>query len=254
MKFTVDTAAQILTTEEKQIPLYSIEAFHILSENWLKIGWNAHYHYTFTWLGCPVLQLPEDLIRLQEVIWELKPDVIIETGVAMGGGLLFYASLCHLLGKGRVIGVEVDLRPHNKMLLQSHPLAKYLTLIEGGSTKAKTLSQIKISKEENVFVILDSNHCKRHVLKELEAYSHFVTPGSFLVVTDGIKRQLADVPRGKKHWSWDNPSNAVEEFLALHPEFTLELPKRNYNRSSIAETVTHFQSGWLRKLKNENRS
>ncbi len=244
MKYTVDTAAQTLTTEEGEIPLYSTEAFQILSTSWLKVGWNAHYHYTFTWLGQPVLQLPEDLIRLQEVIFELKPDVIVETGVAMGGSLLFYATLCQAIGKGRVIGIDIDLRPHNRKKL-NHPL---LTLIDGNSIYPETLSQIKISQGESVLVILDSNHSKSHVLAELNAYAPFVTPGSYLIAADGFKKELVDVPRGKESWSWDNPSDAVEDFLDSHPEFILELPERRYNRSPIRESVTHLQNAWLKRV------
>lgn len=248
MKYTVDTEAQTLTTEEDELPLYSPEAFDILSTSWLKVGWNAHYHYTFTWLGRPVLQLPEDLIRLQEVIWELKPDVIIECGVAMGGALLFYATLCQALGKGRAIGIDVDLRPQNREKLLNHPLSPYITIIEGGSTRPETVSQIKIEPHETVLVILDSNHSKRHVLNELNLYSQLVTPGSYLIAADGFKKHLVDVPRGKERWSWDNPSSAVEEFLISHPEFVLELPERRYNRSPIRESVTHFQDAWLKRL------
>jgi len=247
MKYTVDTEAQTLTTEQREIPLYTPEAFEILSASWLKVGWNERYHYTFTWLGRPVLQLPEDLIRLQEVIWELQPDVIIETGVAMGGALLFYATLCQAMGKGRVIGIDVDLRPHNRKKLEEHPLAKYLTFIDGGSTKPQTFAQVKVERDEKVLVILDSNHTKRHVLKELALYSQLVTPGSYLIATDGFKKQLVDVPRGKEDWVWDNPSTAVEEFLASHPEFALESPERRYNRSLIRENVTHFQNAWLKR-------
>lgn len=248
MQYTVDTEAQTLTLDGKELPLYSPEAFDILSHSWLKVGWNQRYHYTFTWLGCPILQLPEDLIRLQEVIWEQQPDVIIETGIAMGGGLLFYASLCHARGKGRVIGIDVDLRPHNRANLLAHPLAKYLTLIHGGSTRPETFSQIRIEPEEKVLVILDSNHTKNHVLNELKLYSKLVTPGSYLIATDGFKKQLTDVPRGKKNWAWDNPCLAVEEFLATHSHFVLELPERRYNRSSIRSTVTHFQNAWLKRV------
>jgi cephalosporin hydroxylase len=248
MKYTVDTEARTLLTEEGEFSLYSPEAFEILSETWLKVGWNGRYHYTFTWLGRPVLQLPEDLIRLQEVIWELKPDVIIETGIAMGGSLLFYATLCQALGNGRVVGVDIDLKPHNREKLLHHPLSPYITFINGDSAHPDTISQIQIAPDETVLVILDSNHSKRHVLKELELYSQLVTPGSYLIVADGFKKHLVDVPRGKEQWSWDNPSAAVKEFLASHPEYALKVPERRYNRSLTRKNVTHFQDGWLMRL------
>jgi len=174
--------------------------------------------------------------------------VIIETGVAMGGALLFYATLCHAMGKGRVIGIDIDLRSHNRKQLEEHALASYLTFIDGSSIEPETFSQIKLEAEEKVLVILDSNHSKEHVLKELEIYSQLITPGSYLIATDGFKKQLVDVPRGKENWGWDNPRAAVEEFLASHPEFVLELPERRYNRSSIRENVTHFQDAWLKRV------
>lgn len=248
MKYTVDTNTQTLSTDEGEIPLYSEAAFAILSETWLKVGWNAHYHYTFSWLGRPILQLPEDLIRIQEVIWELKPDVIIETGIAMGGSLLFYATLCQAIGKGRVIGIDSALHPDNRLKLESHPLAPYLTCIEGNSADPNTLSKLTIRPEERTLVILDSNHSKEHVLKELELFAPLVTPGSYLIAADGFKRYLADVPRGKAFWAEDNPSAAVHTFLASHPEFVLELPERKYNKSPIRESVTHLQDAWLRRV------
>ncbi len=247
MKYTIDTENRTLTTDERELPLYSPEAFEILSQTWLKVGWNAHYHYTFTWMGRPALQLPEDLIRLQEVIWELKPDVIIETGVAMGGSLLFYASLCHALNKGGVIGIDIDLRPHNRQQLEAHPLASYLTLIDGSSADPDTVSNLNLNPSDTVLIILDSNHSREHVLKELELFAPLVSVDSYLVVADGFKRFLSNVPRGKDFWSWDNPSCAVEEFLKTHPEFILEEPERCYDRSSIRSTVTHFHNGWLKK-------
>jgi cephalosporin hydroxylase len=249
MKYIIDTENHTLTMEGQQLPLYSKEAFAILSTFWLKVGWNAHYHYTFTWLGRPILQLPEDVMRLQEVIWELKPDVIIETGIALGGSLLFYASLCALIGKGRVIGIDIDLRPHNKAALETHALASFLTCIDGSSIDPVVFNKVRVSLKpgEKVCVILDANHSKEHVLRELGLYSQLITKDSYIVIADGFKQSLADTPRGKKEWSKDNPIEAVEEFLDAHPEFVLEYPERRYNRSEIRESVTHFQKGWLRR-------
>lgn len=250
MKYIIDTENQTFTQGNQQLPLYSKEAFSLLSTLWLKIGWNHRYHYTFTWLGRPILQLPEDIVRLQEVLWELKPDVIIETGIALGGSLLFYASLCALAGKGRVIGVDIDLHATNREALENHPLSSYLTCIEGSSTDPLTLAAVRslVEKDQSVFIVLDANHSKEHVLQELCLYAPLVTQGSFIVVADGFKQLLSDVPRGKKEWENDHPVAAVEEFLGSHPEFVLECPERHYNRSSIRKSVTHFQNGWLRRL------
>lgn len=250
MKYLIDTENQTLTVGDKEHALYSKEAFEILSKFWLKVGWNAHYHYTFSWLGRPILQLPEDIVRLQEVLWELKPDIIIETGVALGGSLLFYASLCALNGKGRVLGVDIDLRPPNQTELEKHSLAPYLTLIHGNSTDPTIFGKVRqcVMPDHTVFVILDSNHGRKHVLRELELYSQLVTPNSYLVVADGFMQELTDVPRGKEAWREDNPAVAVDEFLANHPDFVLEFPERRYNRSNIRENVSHFQNGWLKKI------
>lgn len=249
MKLTIDTDKQTLTTEEGELPLYSEEAFKLVSTLWLQLGWNARYHYTFTWMGRPILQLPEDILRLQEVLWELQPDIIIETGSAFGGSLLFYASLCVLTGKGHVIGVEIDLHPTNREALVRHNLRSFITPIEGDSTDPKTFKKVTklIDPEYTVCVILDANHSKEHVLKELNLYAPLVTPGSYIIVADGFKQSLTGVPRGKKEWAEDNPATAVHEFLATHPEFVLEYPEKRYNRSDMREPVTHFQNGWLRK-------
>src|SRR5678815_3421901 len=119
--------------EKQEYGIGSPEAFRILSKLWLRSGWDAKYVYSFTWLGRPIIQLPEDLLRLQEVIYRVKPDVIIETGVAHGGSLIFYASLCKAMAKGRVIGVDVEIRAYNRSAIEAHELSSYITLIEGDS-------------------------------------------------------------------------------------------------------------------------
>jgi cephalosporin hydroxylase len=168
-------------------------AFRILSQLWLRSGWDNKYVYSFTWLGRPIIQLPEDLIRIQEVIYSVRPDVIIETGVAHGGSLIFYASLCKLLDKGRVVGVDIEIRPHNRAAIESHFLSPYITLIEGSSIDRSVVSRVRelIKPDETVMVMLDSCHTKSHVLSELEAYGPLVTPGSYIVAMDGIMEHLA---------------------------------------------------------------
>src|SRR5882757_7153267 len=135
MKLLVDTDAKTILVEDGHgattFPLYSKEAFELLSRQWVNVGWDQKYPYTFSWLGRPIIQLPEDIIRIQEVIYRLKPDVIIETGVAHGGSLILYASLCQAMGKGRVIGVDVEIRPHNRAAIETHELARWIDLIEG---------------------------------------------------------------------------------------------------------------------------
>jgi len=169
MKIIIDTEKKTLVCnehgKERVHDLYSKDAFELLSQQWLKVGWNEKYQYTFSWFGRPIIQLPEDMIRTQEVIYRVKPDVIIETGVAHGGSLVYYASLCKAMGKGRIIGVDIEIRPHNRKAIEEHELFSYITLIEGSSIDEEVVNKVRslIAPEESVLVILDSNHTKQHV-------------------------------------------------------------------------------------------
>ncbi len=253
MKLIIDTDSQTLVTEDQgqrtSVDLYSKSAFELISQQWLKVGWNQKYPYVFSWLGRPIIQIPEDLIRVQEVIYQVKPDVIVETGIAHGGSLVFYASLCKAMDKGRVIGVDIEIRPHNRRAIEAHELFSLITLIEGSSIAPETVTQVKaqIRAEESVLIILDSNHTKQHVQQELEAYHALVTTGSYLVATDGSMRELYDVPRGKPEWRRDNPAAAAREFAQQHPEFVLEQPTWPFNESELSENITHWPDAWLRR-------
>jgi cephalosporin hydroxylase len=233
--------------ETRTMSLYSREAFEMISEIWLKVGWNEKYVYTFSWFGRPIIQLPEDLIRIQEVIYRVKPDVIIETGIAHGGSLIFYASLCKAMGRGRVIGVDIEIRPHNRTAIEAHELESYITLLEGDSTHPTIVNSVKsrVQPGESVLLILDSNHTKAHVLKELDAYYHLVTPGSYIVATDGNMKDLYDVPRGSPQWIHDNPAAAAEAFAARHPEFRQEQPPWPFNESGLSKSITHWPCAYL---------
>jgi len=253
MKVIINTTQNILTTQldgvERTLPLYSKEAFELLSELWVKVGWNQKYTYTFSWLGRPIVQLPQDMIRAQEVIQRVQPDVIVETGVAHGGSLVYYASLCKVMGKGRVIGVDIEIRPHNRRAIEAHPLFPLITLVEGDSIVLETVRQVKslVKPGEAVMVFLDSCHTKQHVLAELEAYHDLVTPGSYIVATDGIMKDLYDVPRGSPEWMWSNPAAAVAEFAKNHIEFEIEEPAWPFNESELSKNVTHWPGAWLRR-------
>jgi cephalosporin hydroxylase len=253
MKIVIDTDNRSLERHANgqvdRFPLYSKEAFELISDQWVRVGWNEKYSYTFSWLGVPVIQIPEDMLRTQEVIFRLKPDVIVETGVAHGGSLVFSASLCRLLGRGRVIGVDIEIRPHNRAAIEKHDLAPLIELIEGDSTADDTVERVRTSIAEGhtVLVLLDSCHTKQHVLRELEAYHSLVSPGSYIVATDGIMRDLSDVPRGQSDWDVNHPVAAVEEFLASHPEFHLEQPAWPFNESDLSRNVTHWPAAWLRR-------
>ncbi len=254
MKLTIDTDQKTLVHEyahgdKRELPLYGKEAFELISKEWLKVGWNQKYVYTFSWMGRPVIQLPEDLLRMQEAIFTLKPDVIVETGVAHGGSLIFYASLFKALERGRVIGVDIEIRPHNRKAIEEHALAPYITLVEGNSVAAETVSQVKsmIKPTDKVLVVLDSCHTREHVLAELEAYHDLVAPGSYIVATDGSMRDLYQVPRGKESWLTDNPVSAANDFLKNHPEFEKVQPEWPFNESELDQNVTHWPESWLRR-------
>lgn len=253
MKVIIDTTQKTLITQsdgaEHTTPLYSKEAFELLSHLWVKVGWNQKYTYTFTWLGRPIIQLPEDMIRAQEVIYRVQPDVIIETGVAHGGSLVYYASLCKLIGRGRVIGVDIEIRLHNRRAIEAHSLFSMITLVEGDSIAPETVRKVHslVQPGETVMVFLDSCHTKQHVLAELEAYHDLVSPGSYIVATDGIMKDLHDVPRGKPEWAWDNPAAAAKEFVVKHPEFVIEQPPWPFNESDLSNNITHWPGAWLRR-------
>lgn len=251
MRLTIDNVAGTLGIEDgetaRTLPLYSTEAFELISREWVRVGWNERYPYTFSWMGRPIIQLPEDIVRIQEVIYSIKPDVIIETGVAHGGSLILYASLCRAMGVGRVVGVDIEIRPHNRAAIEAHELASYITLVEGSSTDPTTVAAVSslVAPGERCLVILDSCHTKAHVAAELEAYHGLVSLGSYIVATDGVMQEVSHVPRGAAAWSWDNPSAAAKEFAASHPEFVLVNPAWPFNESALSSPVTHWPSAWL---------
>ena len=253
MKLTIDTEARTLTEEgatKRTLNLYSAEAFEILSREWVRVGWDQKYPYTFSWMGRPVIQLPEDMLRIQEVIYRLRPDVILETGVAHGGSLVFYSSLCKAMEKGRVIGVDLEIRKHNRAAIEAHELSSYISLVEGDSVAPSTLDQVRklIRPGEKVLVILDSCHTKAHVAAELEAYHEFVSHDSYIVATDGVMMMVHDVPRGTPYWKYDHPEAAAKEFAEKHNEFLLEQPAWPFNESPLSKNVTHWPGAWLRRV------
>jgi cephalosporin hydroxylase len=254
MRLVIDTDSRTVTAEtpagREEHPLDSPGAFRLISREWLAVGWTQKYSYSFTWLGRPIIQLPEDVLRIQEVIHRVKPDVIVETGVAHGGSLIFYASLCKATDRGRVIGVDVEIRPPNRAAIEAHPLSKYVTLVEGSSTDPGVVRRVHslVRPGETVLVLLDSDHTRQHVLGELDAYAPLVTPGSYIVATDGIMAHLAGRPGSKRGWEWDNPSEAAREFASRHPEFKLEEPPFLFNEGTITEYVTHWPSAYLRRV------
>lgn len=252
MKITIDTEARSVSIGEGRppLPLYGKEAFEALSSLWLKLSWVQKYPYTFTWMGRPIIQHPEDMVRAAEVIYALKPDVIVETGVAHGGSLVFSASLMKAAGRGRcVVGVDVEIRPHNRAAIEAHELSPMIRLVEGDSVAPEIVSRVKaeIRPGDRVLVILDSNHSRDHVRRELEAYASLVTPGSYIVATDGIMREVFDAPRGKPEWKLDNPAQAAHDFVAAHAEFVIEAPAWRFNESDLSRAITAWPDAWIRR-------
>jgi cephalosporin hydroxylase len=237
--------------DEIRHPLGSAQGFALVSRTWLRAGWDAKYVYSFTWMGRPIIQLPEDLMRIQEVIYSHRPTRIIETGVAHGGSLVYYASLFKMMGiAGRVIGIDIEIRPHNRSAIEAHELFSYITLLEGNSVAPAIVDQVRalIGAEDRVMVILDSNHTKAHVRAELEAYGPLVSKGSFIVASDGIMHWLGSAPRTRPDWAWNNPREAAAEFLQTHPEFELASLIPPFNEGSVTEPVTYWPDAWLRRL------
>jgi cephalosporin hydroxylase len=246
-----DTERQIASVGDREIPLCSNEGFELLSKLWLKVGWNQKYTYTFTWFGVPIIQLPEDMIRYQELVFALRPDVIIETGVAHGGSLVFSASLCALLNKGRVIGVDIATRPVNRQRIQAHALADRISLVDGDSASPRVIAEVRkhIRPGDTVLAMLDSNHSYAHVMAELRAYAPLVTKGSYIIAADGIMKDVTDLPRGQKGWDTDNPEKAAADFARDNPDFVIDEPVWPFNESELRSRVTHWPGAYLKRVR-----
>lgn len=234
-----------------EYPIGSPEAFAHISRAWLRSGWDNKYVYGFSWMGRPVIQLPEDMLRIQEVIYRLRPDVVIETGIAHGGSLVFYASLMKAMDKGRVIGVDIEIRPHNRQAIEAHEMYERITMVEGSSVDASVVAQVKglLAPGERCLVLLDSNHSRQHVLAELRAYAAFVAVDSYIVACDGIMQEVVGGERTQPGWATDNPQSAVRDFLSERDDFVLEEPMFPFNEGRITERVTYWPNAFLRRIR-----
>lgn len=255
MKLLIDTSERTIRKDGPDgsnavIPLYSQEGFSLLSSVWLKQEWNQLHWQSFSWFGFQIWQFPDDLLRLQEVIVALKPDVIVETGVSKGGSSIFFATLCRLLGKGRVISVDITIPAALRERVEQSPFAGLITLIEGDSASPQVVEQVRrlVGGDKKVFVFLDSDHSKAHVLRELHAYSGLVTPGSYIVATDGVMQSLTDTPYGRAEWAEDNPAAAAREFAASHPSFEIARPTALFGEQYVVEELTYWPDAWLRRI------
>lgn len=256
MKLTLDTDNRSLTVERdgesETLELFSDRAFRILSEQWVNVGWVQKHCYSFSWLGRPIIQLPDDMIRMQELICEVRPTLIIETGVAHGGSLIYYASIAKAADlPTRILGVDIEIRPHNRAAIEAHPLYDRIDMIEGSSIAEDTLAKVgaQVRPDDRVMVVLDSNHSYAHVLAELRAYARWVSPGSYFVSTDGVMKQLAGLPRTEADWGDNNPVNANEDFVAENDAFEIVEPAWPFNESTLDFRVTHWPKCYLKRVR-----
>src|SRR5919205_160862 len=196
------------------------------TREWMAAATRYEYSYHFTWLGRPIIQFPQDIGATQEIIWRVRPDLIVETGIARGGSLVFSASMLELLGGDRlVVGVDVDIREHNRAEIERHPLAKRIRMIQGSSVDESVVRQVADYAEgrQTVLVMLDSTHTHEHVLRELELYSPLVTKGSYLIVYDTLVEHMPEDMYPNRPWGrGDNPLTAVREFLSRNADFEVD--------------------------------
>lgn len=222
---------------------------------------DAKYSYNYEWLGRPIIQYPQDMVALQEIIWQVRPDLIIETGIAHGGSLIMSASMLALLdycdavsngttldpksSKRRVLGLDIDIRAHNREAIEAHPMAHKINMIQGSSIEPQVISEVhkRAQGYERILVCLDSNHTHEHVLAELEAYAPLVTVGSYCCVFDTVVEDLPKEMFPDRPWGpGDNPKTAVWEYLKTHPEF--EIDKSIQNKLLI----TVAPDGYLKRV------
>jgi len=225
--------------------------FRLLTNHWFNDSCKFKYSYNFTWLGIPIIQYPQDIIAMQELIWEIKPNLIIETGIAHGGSLILYASLLELIGgDGEVLGIDIDIRQHNRIEIEKHPMFKRITMIEGSSVNPDIFRRVQrfAGSKHRVLVVLDSNHTEEHVLEELRLYSPLVTSGSYLVVFDTIIEDMPPDSFPDRPWGkGNNPKTAVRKFLLENDRFIID---RDIEASLF---ITVAPGGYLKCVKDLTR-
>jgi cephalosporin hydroxylase len=218
---------------------------------WMDRANAARYSYHFEWMGRPVIQYPQDILALQELIWKVQPDLIIETGIAHGGSLIFSASMLELNAacggpqNAEVIGIDIDIRPHNRVAVEAHPMARRISMIEGSSIAPDIVGQVRAraAERDSVLVLLDSNHTHDHVLDELNAYADLVTVGSYCIAFDTVIEDMPDSAFSDRPWRrGNNAKTAVWEFLKQHPEFEIEKSIQNKLLITVAP------DGYLKRI------
>ncbi len=237
-QFKQECAERVATYGSHEELKQAAKDFNIVSNREL-------YSYNFSWMGRPIIQYPQDMIAMQELIWKIQPDLIIETGIAHGGSLVYYASLMELIGKGEIVGIDIDIRQHNREAIEAHPMFKRMTLLEGSSLSEEIVDKVRemAKDKKTIMVSLDSNHTHEHVLEELKLYAPFVTVGSYCVVFDTI---VEDMPKGMYDRPWDignNPKTAVWEYLKTNDDFEIDHQIDNKLLISVAP------EGYLKRVK-----
>jgi len=221
------------------------------AHEFLKASIIPKYSYNFSWLGRPIIQYPEDIVAMQELMWEVKPDLVIETGIAHGGSLIFFSAMLELIractgSDGEVVGVDIDIRSHNRKAIEEHPLSKRITMIQGSSIAPEIVASVaaKAKGKKRILISLDSNHTHEHVLAELEAYAPFTTVGSYCVVFDTMVDDMPREQAGDRPWGpGNNPKTAVREWIKNHPEFAIDKSIDNKLLVSVAP------DGYLKRLR-----
>jgi cephalosporin hydroxylase len=217
----------------------------------MKASVDPKYSYNFSWLGRPIIQYPQDMVAMQELLWEVKPDLIIETGIAHGGSLIFYASILELIAtctghEGEVLGIDIDIRSHNRKAIEEHPMYKRISMIQGSSIEPEIVAQVKEKAKgaKRIMVCLDSNHTHEHALAELEAYAQLTSVGSYCVVFDTLIEDMGEGAYPERSWGpGNNPKTAVWEYLKTHLEFEIN---KNIDHKLL---ISVAPDGYLKRVK-----
>lgn len=244
MSFEKEVQERISVIEQNEALKSSAHAF-------MKASVDPKYSYNFSWLGRPIIQYPQDMVAMQELLWEVKPDLIIETGIAHGGSLIFYASILELIAtctghEGKVLGIDIDIRPHNRKAIEEHPMFKRISMIQGSSITPEIVAQVveRAKGHKHIMVCLDSNHTHDHVLAELEAYAPLTSVGSYCVVFDTLIEDMGEGAYPERSWGvGNNPKTAVWQYLKTHSEFEINKSIDNKLLISVAP------DGYLKRVK-----
>jgi cephalosporin hydroxylase len=221
------------------------------AETFIRESTLPKYSYNFTWMGRPIIQYPQDMVAMQEIIWRVQPDLIIETGIAHGGSLVFYAAMLELNAAcggpldAKVLGIDIDIRAHNRAAIEAHPMFKRIDMIQGSSIAPEIIAQVKVhaSGKQRILIALDSNHTHDHVLTELDVYASLTSVGSYCVVFDTIIEDIAECCSSDRPWGkGNNPKTAVWEYLKTHPEFVIDYQMDNKLLISVVP------SGYLKRV------